>query len=65
MKTIFILYFATIAFALFGWGSCIHKFIQCDFDSTKTSYKSEIIYGVGTFVPVIGVFIGYMNVGEG
>lgn len=45
---------------IFGYGRCIYKFCKCDFES---SYKAEVIYGVGVFTG-LGVVIGYFNIGK-
>ena len=44
-----------------GWIKCVIKLTDCDF-SDKTSYKAEILYGIGTFTGLGGV-IGYMDLG--
>jgi len=45
-----------------GYVMDIVKFCQCDF-SNKTSWKAEIIYGIG-ITTGLGVVIGYINLGE-
>jgi len=45
-----------------GWVKCVIKLTQCDF-SNKTSYKAEVLYGLGTFTGLGGV-IGYMDLGK-
>lgn len=47
---------------IFGYGRCVYKLVTCDF-SNKTSWKPEVIYGIGTFSG-LGCIIGYMDLGE-
>jgi len=49
---------------LLVWGEvlCIYKFVKCDF-SDATSYKPEIVYGIGTFTGT-GIIIGWMDLGK-
>lgn len=47
--------------ALFGYGKNIYKLVQSDFEPP---YKREIVHGIG-IIPVVGVFIGYMNFEDG
>lgn len=47
---------------LVGYGMCFYKFVKCDF-SNETSYKPEIVYGIGVFTG-LGCVIGYMDLGE-
>jgi hypothetical protein len=43
---------------LFGWGSNIYKFTQCDFEGNM---KEEVIRGIGIPVFPIGVIAGYVD----
>jgi len=56
MIYIFITLFMTI-----GWVKGVVHLCQCDFEAP---YKAEIIYTVGTFVPVVGGVVGWMDFGK-
>lgn len=45
---------------IIGWVMCVVKFVKSDFDAP---YKSEIIYGIGTFSG-LGAIIGWININE-
>jgi len=47
---------------IIGYLMCVYKFVTCDF-SNKTSYKAEVIYGVGTFTG-LGCIVGWIDLGE-
>lgn len=67
MKTFKILsYVQIIVFVVLfiGWILSIVKLTKCDFDGTKSSYKPEIVYGVGACTFVIGGVVGYMDLGK-
>ena len=53
---------AIIIGSVWGWGSNVYKFTQCDF---KAPYKAEIIRGIGIPVAFVGVISGYMNFSDG
>jgi len=42
------------------WAQNLHKFSQCDFES---SYKAEILYGMGLFTPTF-VVSAFMDFGK-
>lgn len=46
----------------FGYCRGVYKFVKCDF-SNETSWKPEIIYGLGTFSG-LGCIIGWFDLGE-
>jgi len=49
--------------ALVGYGLGIYKFVTCDFDHAKSSWKAEVVYGVGIVLPYNCV-AGYFDIGE-
>lgn len=46
---------------IIGYIRCIYQFVTSDFEA---SYKRELIYGLGTFVPPVGAIIGYINIAD-
>ena len=58
----FILLVVVILLGAYGYVRCVVKFCECDF-SNQTSWKPEIVYGIGTFT-LLGVGIGYLELGK-
>lgn len=50
-----------IILCFFGYGLNVGKLIGSDF---KEPYKAEIIRSVGIFVPIVGIPVGYMDIGK-
>lgn len=42
-----------------GWGINLVKFANSDFEAP---YKSEVIRGVGVFIPPVGIVAGYLHI---
>lgn len=64
MKTIFsLLVIKTLLIVILsiGWVFNTVKFFKSDFESP---YKTEVVRGIGIFIPVIGGVIGYCEIGE-
>lgn len=59
---VMIIYFLFLGLLGYGYGRCIYKLVKCDF-SSKTSWKPEVIYGIGTCTG-LGVIIGWFDLGE-
>lgn len=56
-----IVMYLVIILAIFtGWGMNLYKLVHCDFE---TPYKTEIIRSIG-IIPAIGMFTGWMTIGE-
>lgn len=53
-----------IVFLAIGWFMNVIGLIGCDFDGAKTSYKTEIVRGIGVAVPPIGGVVGWLDIGE-
>ena len=53
-----------VASLIFGIGyiANVVKLLQCDF---QAPYKSEVIRGVGIFVPFVGAPAGYLRIEDG
>jgi hypothetical protein len=60
-KILFFIFICLIIPAIFGYVKCWIKFIDSDFDGTKTTFKREVVYGIG-LIPPIGCFVGWINV---
>ena len=56
-----IVYVFLVLFLTVGWVKGVIHLCQCDFEAP---YKAEIIYSVGTFVPVVGGVVGWMDFGK-
>lgn len=54
--------FLTVLYVI-GYVMCIVKLCQCDFDGNKSSWKAEVVYGIGTFTGLGGI-IGWLDMGE-
>lgn len=54
-----ILFVLVIILGSVGYVKNIIKLVNCDF---KYPYKAEAVYGVGTFIPVVGAVTGYITV---
>ena len=52
------IYIVIILLYLFGWGRCVYKATQCNWDPIG---KAEIFYGVGSITSLGGV-IGWFNI---
>ena len=61
MRYIVIAYIIATIIVVAGWIQGIVKLAHCDF---KPPYKAEVIYGVGTFLPVVGAVVGWMDIGK-
>lgn len=44
-----------------SWVLNIVKLVECDFEAP---YKAEIIRSIGVPVPIVGVVVGYMDIGK-
>lgn len=44
-----------------GYVSNIYKLVSSDFEAP---YKSEIIRGIGIPVAIVGMIVGYMDIGD-
>lgn len=50
---------------VFGWGLNIYKLAtKCDFDGKQSSWKAEVVRGVGIPVGPLGAIVGFMNFDE-
>jgi len=66
MKTLYVLLSIKIIIVLVlcvGWVKCLIRFTDCDFNY-KTTYKAEILYGIGTFTVIGGGILGYCDFGK-
>ena len=65
MKAIYTIFAIKIIILLIlgiGWIKCVIKLTECDF-SDKTSYKAEVLYGIGVFTGT-GAILGYFDFGK-
>ena len=63
MKGMFVgivMYFMVLIVMGVGWSLNLYKLVHCDFEAP---YKTEIIRTV-SILPVIGMFTGWMTIGE-
>lgn len=56
-----IFYILLLVFCVWGYVANIVKFAKCDFEAP---YKSEVLHGIGIFVPPMGVIMGYIDTGK-
>ncbi len=51
-----------LLFCIAGWIKNVIGFAKCDFD---VPIKTEVIRGIGVFVPPVGVVCGYLKLEDG
>jgi hypothetical protein len=61
MRKYFIIWWAMWVLGIIGYIMNLVKFCQCDF-SSATSWKAEIIHGVGVFTG-LGAITGWFDLG--
>lgn len=61
MKAMFTIQLIIVLVVGTGWVKSIYKLSDCDFVSP---YKAEVIYGIGVFVPPVGMITGWLDLGQ-
>lgn len=54
-------YLSVVLLGFIGWIKCIINLIGCDF---APAYKAEVLYAIGSFIPVIGAILGWIDFGK-